>query len=83
MLDGQYKDLSYSRYSGNTESRTIFSSKINNRKVNNKLFISVEGQWIDWENAGFDPYNPKISGKDISKFSINIELSVSTQIFFN
>jgi len=83
MLDGQYKDLSYSRYSGNTESRTIFSSKINKRIVNNKLFISVEGQWIDWENAGFDPYNPEISGKDISKFSINIELSVSTQIFFN
>jgi hypothetical protein len=85
MLDGQYSDpvIVYERYNGNLETRMIISSKAKKGILNNKLFLELECQWIDWKNAGFDPYDSGRLGKDISKFSINLGLTASTQILFN
>ena len=85
MLDGQYSDpvIVYERYNGNLETRMIISAKAKKGILKNKLFLELEGQWIDWKNAGFDPYDSGRMGKDISKFSINLGLTASTQILFN
>lgn len=85
MLDGQYSDpvIVYERYNGNLETRMIISAKAKKGILKNKLFLELEGQWIDWKNAGFDPYDSGRMGKDISKFSINLRLTASAQILFN
>ena len=85
MLDRQYSDpvIVYERYNGNLETRMIISAKAKKGILKNKLFLELEGQWIDWKNAGFDPYDSGRTGKDISKFSINLGLTASTQILFN
>ena len=85
MLDRQYSDpvIVYERYNGNLETRMIISAKAKKGILKNKLFLELEGQRIDWKNAGFDPYDSGRMGKDISKFSINLGLTASTQILFN
>jgi len=80
MVSNQYNDIIDTRFIGRKESRLVISTKFIKRFMNEKVLLSLEGQWIDWENAGFNPYEPNIIGDDISKFSVNIELMLLTEL---
>jgi hypothetical protein len=87
MLLRQYDDteaIVYDRFSGNTESRNVASIKGTKGIFNNRVFIRVGCDWIDWTNPGFNPYEPnRISGKDFSKFSLNIGITAKTTFSLN
>ena len=79
MLVGQYNNIYYDRYSGNTESRNVASIKGTKGIFNNRVFIRVGCNWIDWTNPGFNPFDPnRNSGKDFSKISLNIGITAKT-----
>jgi hypothetical protein len=79
MLVGQYDNINYDRFSGNTESRNVASIEGTKGIFNNRVLIRVGCDWIDWTNPGFNPYSPtRVSGKDFSKFSLNIGLTAKT-----
>tara|TARA_S200000501_G_scaffold190210_1_gene179140 strand:+ start:135059 stop:136417 length:1359 start_codon:yes stop_codon:yes gene_type:complete len=77
MLNDQYNNVMYKRFSGSQERRTYISLKINKNIHKNFADFSIGADYIDWENPGFDPYNPKEQGKNISKFSINASLQLA------
>ena len=79
MLVGQYDNINYERFSGKTESRNVASIEGMKGIFNNRVFVRVGCDWIDWTNPGFNPYNPRpVSGKDFSKFSLNIGITAKT-----
>ncbi|HJN98743.1 MAG TPA: hypothetical protein QGF51_07165, partial [Candidatus Marinimicrobia bacterium] len=79
MLVRQYDNIYYDRFSGNTESRNVASIKGTKGIFNNRVFIRVGCDWIDWTNPGFNPYDPnRNSGKDYSKISLNIGITAKT-----
>ena len=79
MLVGQYDNINYERFSGKTESRNVASIEGTKGIFNNRVFVRVGCDWIDWTNPGFNPYNPRpVSGKDFSKFSLNIGITAKT-----
>ena len=79
MLVGQYDNINYERFSGKTESRNVASIEGMKGIFNNRVFVRVGCEWIDWTNPGFNPYNPRpVSGKDFSKFSLNIGITAKT-----
>ena len=80
MVSNQYNDIIDTRFIGGKESRLVISTKFIKRFMNEKILLSLEGQWIDWENGGFNPYKPDIIGDDVSKFSVNIETSCYTDL---
>ena len=51
--------------------------------VDNKVFLRVGCEWIDWQNPGFDPYSPQNNIPDLSKFSIVIGVSAITPVSFD
>jgi len=51
--------------------------------VDNKVFLRVGCEWIDWQNPSFDPYSSKNNIPDLSKFSIVIGVSAITPISFD
>jgi hypothetical protein len=83
MVFNQYKDIRDERFEGGNESRLILSTKIKKGVLGQKIFLTLEGQWIQWDNAGFDPMSPETDGNDISKFSVNIGLIALTEILFD
>jgi len=79
MRLGKYKNYNYERFSGKTESRNVASIEGTKGIFNNRVFVRVGCDWIDWTNPGFNPYNPRpVSGKDFSKFSLNIGITAKT-----
>ena len=79
MLVGQYDNINYERFSGKTESRNVASIEGTKGIFTNMVFIRLGCDWIDWSNPGFNPYNPsRVSGKDFSKFSLNIGITAKT-----
>lgn len=79
MLVGQYDNINYERFSGKTESRNVASIEGTKGIFTNMVFIRLGCDWIDWTNPGFNPYNPRpVSGKDFSKFSLNIGITAKT-----
>jgi hypothetical protein len=79
MLEDQYNTIVFERFSGKTESRNVASIEGTKGIFNNRVFIRLGCDWIDWTNPGFNPYNPRrVSGKDFSKFSLNIGITAKT-----
>jgi len=83
MVSNQYKDIIDNRFSGNSESRTHAQITAHKSILNDKLTVKFGVDWIDWENAGFNPFNPENIGKDVEKFSFNIGLTATTDIMFD
>ena len=83
MLEGQYQNIYYDRFSNTLESRFVASIVCTKGFLNDKILLKIGGEWIDWKNAGFDPLQSTISGKDVSKFSILISVKAITPISFN
>lgn len=82
MIVNQYKDIKDERYDGFKETRFVFSTKAIKSLFDKKIYFCLEGQYIKWNNAGFNPITPKITGNDISKLSINVEIIASTEVIF-
>ena len=86
MLEDSYKSIYYERYTGTIpfESRISLSSQVVRSFWNDKASAYLGLQWIDWKNAGFNPAEPSLDDvQDISKFSINVGLTVSNQFLFD
>ncbi|HIF83596.1 MAG TPA: hypothetical protein EYQ37_07080 [Candidatus Marinimicrobia bacterium] len=83
MLEDQYNDIVNMRDSGETEERTVASLICKKGFVDNKVFLRVGCEWIDWQNPGFDPYSPQNNIPDLSKFSIVIGVSAITPVSFD
>lgn len=83
ILEGQYKDIQYSRYSNQFESRSVTSLQINKSFLNGLGLITGMIENIHWENAGFNPYEISNSPlQNIDKISVNIGVSVFTEFVF-
>ncbi len=83
MLEDQYNDIVNERASGETEERTVASLICKKGFVDNKVFLRVGCEWIDWQNPGFDPRSPENRIPDISKFSVVIGVSALTPVSFD
>jgi len=83
MLEDQYNNVNYTRYSNETETRTIASVLCEKGFFSNKVILKFGGEWIDWKNPGFDPLVSKSGNKDFSKISIQIGVAASTPISFD
>ena len=83
MLEDQYNDIVNERASGETEERTVASLICNKGFVDNKVFLRVGCEWIDWQNPGFDPRSPENHIPDISKFSVVIGVSATAPVSFD
>ena len=71
MLYDQYSDLSYERFSGEFgyEHRMMIELLIHHYFVN-QLELQYGLEYIDWRNAGFDPFQPELNtGTDLTKWS--------------
>ena len=62
---------------------TLFWGTYKKGFVDNKVFLRVGCEWIDWQNPGFDPRSPENHIPDISKFSIVIGVSAVTPVSFD
>jgi hypothetical protein len=83
ILEGQYKDIIYERYSNFFETRSVTSLKVEKSIINNSIFISCMLENIRWGNPGFDPKSPSLNQLDrVNKTSLNIGLSAYTDIIF-
>ena len=71
------------KYKINIYDETVASLICKKGVVDNKVFLRVGCEWIDWHNPGFDPYSPKNNIPDLSKFSIVIGVSAITPISFD
>ena len=83
MLKDQYNDIVHKRYSDKTEERIVASLICKKGFVDNKVFLRVGCEWIDWQNPGFDLRSPENHIPDISKFSIVIGVSAVTPVSFD
>ena len=83
MLEDQYNDIVNMRDSGETEERIVASLICKKGFVDNKVFLRLGCEWIDWQNPGFDPYSPNNNIPDLSKFSIVIGVSAITPVSFD
>jgi len=89
MLEDQYIEIQenltiYNRYQNVKESRTIVSFLIKKEFFNDNILLEIGGEWIDWENAGFNPLLPnKEDVSHISKTSIQIGLTINTHELFH
>ncbi len=73
MLEDQYEDIGYERYSGDAgyEQRKMVKCFIHRFYLNNQVEGQFGIEYIDWHNAGFDPYNPDPEeGIDLEKWSL-------------
>ena len=72
MVEDQYKNLSYQRFSGEygyeNRSRALFI--IQKKYFHNQLAVQFGTEYIDWDNPGFDPFHPILQTlKDLTKWS--------------
>tara|TARA_B100002003_G_C13775598_1_gene384455 strand:- start:226 stop:579 length:354 start_codon:yes stop_codon:yes gene_type:complete len=73
MLEGQYNDDQYERFSGNSEHRMVIEVLIQRSIMKDQLGVQAGVELIHWKNPGFDPYKSDPSlGKDIEKWSISM-----------
>ena len=73
MLEGQYNDDQYERFSGNSEHRMVIEVLIQRSIMKDQLGVQAGVELIHWKNPGFDPYKSDLSsGKDIEKWSISM-----------
>ena len=73
MLEDQYKDVEYDRYSGEAgyEHRKMVELLIHRYYLNNQVEGQFGLEYIDWHNAGFDPFMPDpTKGNDVEKWSL-------------
>ena len=72
MLEDQYEDIGYERFSGEAgfEQRRTVSFFIHRYFLKNQVEGQFGLEYIDWHNAGFDPYNPDPEGNDVEKWSL-------------
>ena len=73
MLENQYEDILYKRFSGNSENRMVIEVLIQRSFIKDQLGVQAGVEFIHWKNPGFDPYksNPFLGG-DIKKWSISV-----------
>ena len=73
MLEGQYNNDQYERFSGNSEHRMVIEVLIQRSFMKDQLGVQAGVEFIHWKNPGFDPYksNPFLGG-DIKKWSISV-----------
>ena len=83
MLEEQYNNIIYERFSGVNEIRTIAALLCTKGILDDKIFLRFGGEWIDWQNPGFDPSNPGNVSDDFSKFSVVVGVSAVTPISFD
>ncbi len=86
MIEDNYNSVFYERYTGIVpfESRIVFSSHISRNVWKDKGAINIGIEWIDWENAGFNPLLPNEEDvSHISKTSIQIGLTINTHEWFH
>ena len=77
MLEGQYSDIPYKRFSGTVPHEQLRNAEILIRRpvVYDQLIVEVGLNFISWKNAGFDPYNPDPdSVQDVKKISLTLVL---------
>ena len=73
MLEDQYEDVEYERYSGGAgyEHRKMVELLIHRYYLNNQVEGQFGLEYIDWHNAGFDPFDPDPEeGNDVEKWSL-------------
>ena len=86
MIEDNFNSVFYERYTGIVpfESRIVFSSHISRNVWKDKGAINIGIEWIDWENAGFNPLLPNEEDvSHISKTSIQIGLTINTHEWFH
>ena len=71
------------KYKINIYDETVASLICKKGVVDNKVFLRVGCEWIDWQNPGFDPYSPKNNIPDLSKFLIVNWVSATTPNSFD
>ena len=73
MLENQYEDILYKRFSGNSENRMVIGVLIQRSFIKDQLGVQAGVKFIHWNNPGFDPYKSDPSfGEDIEKWSISM-----------
>ncbi len=86
MIEDNYNSIFYERYTRIVpfESRIVISSHISRNVWKDKGAINIGFEWIDWENAGFNPLLPSIEDvSHISKSSIQIGFTINTHEWFH
>jgi hypothetical protein len=75
MIIDQYATVYYERFNGISEEKSIFTIQVD-RVIFENINVSIGVKIIDWENAGFDPFNNNSIDElmDIKKSSINFSL---------
>tara|TARA_Y100001970_G_C14242717_1_gene865911 strand:- start:307 stop:1647 length:1341 start_codon:yes stop_codon:yes gene_type:complete len=73
MLDIAYQKQYYARYSNNYEQKNIVSFFVE-KKYLKHFILNIGYEFIDWDNAGFNPVEPDITFNDIIKHSINFNV---------
>ena len=73
MLENQYEDILYKRFSGKTENRTVLGLVISRPVLKNKIKLETGIEYIRWRNPGFDPFEPdQPTLENIEKWSMSI-----------
>jgi len=78
MLNGQYANIPYQRFSGPVPYEQLRNTEILIRRpvIYDQLIFEVGLNFISWKNAGFDPYHPDPgSVKDVNKTSLTLGFS--------
>ena len=73
MLENQYEDILYKRFSGKTENRTVLGLVISRPVLKNQIKLETGIEYIRWRNPGFDPFEPdQPTLENIEKWSMSI-----------
>ena len=73
MLENQYEDILYKRFSGNSENRMVIGVLIQRSFIKDQLGVQTGVEFIHWNKPGFDPYKSDPSlREDIEKWSISM-----------
>ena len=73
MLENQYEDILYKRFSGKTENRTVLGLVISRSVLKNQIKLETGIEYIRWRNPGFDPFEPdQPTLENIEKWSMSI-----------
>ena len=80
MLENQYEDILYKRFSGSSENRMVIEVLIQRSFIKDQLGVQTGVEFIRWKNPGFDPYHPDLFlGRDIKKWSISVGVYYNIQ----
>ena len=80
MLENQYDDVIYDRFSNVSELISVFDLIIS-KEIKNGFKLHFGISYIDWANGNFDPFNSSVSLKNIEKNSIMFGFSQNFDIF--